>query len=163
MVLIFDGQWKSLQAAPPLLIVSGAVAVWVPWLLYILTGWDDFVAQVANYANRFNLFDPLFYLHNLVYEPQRYDLGWTTLASALLQPGVWLLIAGVPAALLLQVRAEAQRALLVATLFFPPVYALLLWQKTPGYLLSVLHMLPEVAEKLVCPCARGRSHAALVA
>jgi 4-amino-4-deoxy-L-arabinose transferase-like glycosyltransferase len=150
--------WKlrlNIFREPPLYqIAAGAFVAWLPWLIYVLSGFDDFVAQTANYSYRFDLMNPNFYLNNLIHEPPRYGLGRTTIQRALLQPGVWLLILGLPTALVLLLRhfrAGAQReliSLLIPAVLFPSAFGLLLWQKIPGYLLSVLPLFA-----LVIACA----------
>jgi hypothetical protein len=123
------------------MMTLGVVVVWLPWLLYIAGGWADFVSQTSNYAARFDVLNVRFYIDNLVREPQRYGLGRTLLAQALTQPGVWLLVLGVPAAeAWLWRRAldhPALRILWVPALIMPTMFGWLLQFKIPGYLLSV--------------------------
>ena len=145
LTLLWDSRhgvrdWR--KALRPLGIMTLAVAiVWLPWLLYIAAGWTDFVAQTSNYAGRFDVLNARFYLDNLLREPQRYGLGRTLLSQAVGQPGVWLLVLGVPAALAwLWRRAQdypALRMLWVPALIMPAMFGWLLQFKIPGYLLSV--------------------------
>ncbi len=142
LVLLWQSGLKTFHERPLYLLIVGALVIWTPWLIYITSGWGDFVAQTAHYANRFDLLNPNFYLDNIWREPQRYGLARTTLSFALLQPGVWLLWLGAPLSLFWLWRRlrcmPALRALAVPALLFPVVFALLLKFKIVGYLLSVL-------------------------
>ncbi|MBI1800838.1 MAG: glycosyltransferase family 39 protein [Chloroflexi bacterium] len=146
IILFADSGWSLLKQRTIYALAAGAVVAWVPWLLFIAAGWDDFVLQTSQYANRFDLLSPSFYARNLLYETQRYGFGPTNLVSAASQPGVWLLVLGLPAALVwlsalsLSKRARAERplvALVVPAWLFPLGFAVLLVQKTPGYLQSI--------------------------
>ncbi|MCQ3980512.1 MAG: hypothetical protein DPW09_44450, partial [Anaerolineae bacterium] len=58
-----------------------------PWLLFVASGWSDFIQQNRNYADRFGLLDSRFYLLNLLNEVERYD---PILNGAKQSLGAWL-------------------------------------------------------------------------
>ncbi len=148
-------------------IVFGALVAWTPWLLYIAAGWDDFVAQTINYANRFDLLNARFYLDNLLHEPLRYGLARATLVQAVSQPGVWLLVLGVPASLVWLWRCAQTkptlRVLLVPALVLPIAFASLLLKKTEGYSLSVLPIFVIAVAYVAIQLWQSRHHAMRVA
>jgi len=123
-------------------IAAGAGLAWSGWLVYIGLHWADFLAQTAQYGERFGLLNPAFYLASLRDEPHRYSLGARSLA-ALGRPGFWLLIVGVPAAwaaLGVAVWRTRQRGLAwlwFLSALFPALFALFIYIKTFNYLISV--------------------------
>ncbi len=124
-------------------ITAGAGLAWSGWLVYVGLHWPDFVAQTAQYGDRFGLLNPAFYLASLQGEPHRYYLGLRSLA-ALGRPGLWLLVVGVPTAwvaLSVTVWRTRQRGLAwlwFLSALFPALFALLIYIKTFNYLVSVV-------------------------
>jgi hypothetical protein len=84
---------KGQQAVKPATaILIGFGLMLLPWLLFVASGWSDFMAQNRNYADRFGLLDVRFYLVNLLNEVERYD---PILNGAKQSLGAWVwLIAG---------------------------------------------------------------------
>jgi 4-amino-4-deoxy-L-arabinose transferase-like glycosyltransferase len=89
------------RRSAPYLMLAGIGAVWLPWLLFIASGWEDFLGQSRFVADRLDVFNPRFYLENLVHEIDRYHwldlrtpLGWPYLD----RPGAWLAIFATPVA-----------------------------------------------------------------
>jgi hypothetical protein len=121
---------------------AGLALAWGGWVAYLLPHWAEFVAQTAQYSDRFGVLDPAFYLINVREEPHRYFLGLRD-PAVLGRPGFWLLVAGVPLAwLALGVVARRQRQRGLAWLwflsaFFPALLAVLIRTKTFTYLISV--------------------------
>ncbi len=123
-------------------LLGGAVLAWLGWLVMVGINWPDFLAQTAQYSDRFDLWSIAFYLGNLAQEPQRYSLGLRHGAS-LWRLGFWGLVVGLPVAWLLAAwEAYRRRRLGLAwlcglCLLFPVWFALLIRVKTFSYLLSV--------------------------
>jgi 4-amino-4-deoxy-L-arabinose transferase-like glycosyltransferase len=140
--------WERKGARALVWLLAGALLVWLPYLLYVLSDLPEWRAQVAGYADRFGLLDPRFYVSNLADEPRRYGpglgppgLGW------LLRPGLWSLLVLVPLSLLglarqaLRHSDSAARTLLVPAIAFPVLFALLLRLKLVNYTLTFLPVL----------------------
>jgi 4-amino-4-deoxy-L-arabinose transferase-like glycosyltransferase len=67
----------------------GLILPLIPWALFALSGWDDYRAQFRQFASRFGMFDPQFYLTNLSAEIQRYQ---PLVNGAQKQVGTWLAV-----------------------------------------------------------------------
>lgn len=126
----------------PYSLLAGALLVWLPWLLYVVSGWQDFLGQQRFTADRFALFDYRFYLQNLINEIERYRaVGLTDQVGRLrlARPGLWTLLAGLPLSLLVlgrwQGRAPAN-ALVLALVLQVTFFALLLKQKHYNYIIT---------------------------
>ena len=147
----------------------GAFSVWSMWLVVIAMNWQDFVGQVGINQGRFSVLDPAFYLDNLKREVYRwFPLGR---AAALATPGGWLLMVGAPAALVwLIVRTARQRDaralwLLMPTLIFSALLAVLVQSKNFDYLISLVPLVTMAAAWLLAglwQSRRWRAVAALV-
>ncbi len=124
------------------LIVGGAGVVWLIWIAVALLNWNYFVGQTTQYGDRFNVFNAAFYLQNLALEGQRYNLGVRNLQS-LMRIGLWMLVGGVPLAtvwvIVKAARDQYRKALwlLVPSVLFPILFALLIRVKTFNYLVSI--------------------------
>jgi 4-amino-4-deoxy-L-arabinose transferase-like glycosyltransferase len=122
-------------------ILLGLLAVWLPWLVLLAAHWDDYVHQQLIYPERFDLWNPSFYLTNLLQEPYRYSRGWRD-GSALSVVGFWVLCLGLPVAVVscahrLVRRREREMAwLLGLATALPVLFALLIQPKNPYYLPS---------------------------
>jgi 4-amino-4-deoxy-L-arabinose transferase-like glycosyltransferase len=76
------------QAVKPALVAGfGFGLALAPWLIFVASGWSDFLGQNRNYAGRFGLLDGRFYLINLLNEVERYD---PILNGAKQSLGAWL-------------------------------------------------------------------------
>jgi hypothetical protein len=119
--------------------VMGALVPWLPYALYVLMDIPDWRGQTAGYANRFGLFDPGWYLDNILQEFHRYGPGLGPPGPAwLLRVGVWLTFLGVPIALLMLARRAydpAARAIVVPGVLFPIFFALFIHLKLVNYTL----------------------------
>jgi hypothetical protein len=130
---------RALRTAGSML--AGAAAPWALWMGLASQNWPDFLAQTAQYSDRFNLFDLSFYLDNLVREPSRYFLGLRQ-GTVLDRVGFWALVAGLPTAwVMLGVESHKRRErglawLWVLCAIFPVGFALLIRIKTFNYLIS---------------------------
>jgi hypothetical protein len=69
------GLWLIGRRAFKPIVLSGMGfgLVLSPWLLFVASGWADFLGQYRNYSQRFGLLDVRFYIVNLLTEFERYD------------------------------------------------------------------------------------------
>lgn len=115
------------------------------YVVYILTGFHDWVDQTRQYAPRFGLLRPSWYLQNLLAEYKRYGPGlgppsW----NYLLRPGFWCYVFFLPASLLylaretIRKRDQSAAMLLVGCLVFPVLFALVIAPKAAHYSLAFL-------------------------
>jgi 4-amino-4-deoxy-L-arabinose transferase-like glycosyltransferase len=72
---------------PAILTAIGFGLALTPWLIFVTSGWTDFLAQTRNYADRFGVLDSRFYFINLLNEVERYD---PILNGAKQSLGAWL-------------------------------------------------------------------------
>jgi hypothetical protein len=74
-VLLLAMLLRFRQRALPLILVTllGFALTLLPWLLFITSNWQDFLAQNRNLAGRFNLLSMTFYETNLFSEGARYQ------------------------------------------------------------------------------------------
>jgi len=87
--LLLAALWIRGRSAikPAVITLIGFGLALTPWLLFVASGWSDFVQQNRNYADRFGLLDSRFYLINLLNEVERYD---PILNGAKQSLGAWL-------------------------------------------------------------------------
>ncbi|MGH7551868.1 MAG: ArnT family glycosyltransferase, partial [Longimicrobiales bacterium] len=123
---------------------AGALLPWIPVLVYVAIGWEDFVAQQQMYADRYRLLDPRFYLSNLRMEIYRYRLLAPRDLSGLWfvrQFGTWVGVFGVPISLgtilASRQRNEPAFALAVALIVQGLLNALLLRSKMYNYIIAL--------------------------
>lgn len=130
-------------------MVAGFVLALLPLAITIVSNWTEFLAQQRVVAARYDLFDPRFYIDNIINEPFRYgpffgfDAGWSRLV---LRPGLWLTGAGVVIALVhwarsgLRERQGTGFAIGLVLLVNVVLFTLLIQVKTYNYLISVWPM-----------------------
>jgi len=123
-------------------VAAGAIVVWLPWIFYVASGWPYFLGQQRLVYERFDLLDVRFYLDNLMHEVDRYrvvDLFDEKGYPRLLRAGLWTMILGLPASLVLLLRRGRARstALAVALLLQGGLFALLLKQKHYNYAIAL--------------------------
>jgi hypothetical protein len=115
----------------------------LPWLAIMAANFSDYAGQNFQYRDRFDLASPYFYMTNLVTEPARYHLGLQD-PQTVVRAGFWLLVVGLPCALLflaLSARrpaAGAQYRLLIPALTVPWLFALLISNKQYNYVAPVV-------------------------
>ena len=122
-------------------ILAGACLVWLPWLLYVAAGWNDFLGQQRFIADRLDLLNIRFYLTNLLHEIDRYraaDIFDEAGRLQLTRPGLWATLFGLPISLLLLWRERRQpgQALILALGVHIILFALLLKQKHYNYMIA---------------------------
>lgn len=134
--------WRALAAT-----AAGFAAVWAPYLWYVAGDVRAWAGQTRQYAPRFDLLNPGWYLDNLRREPQRYQLGLNLhKAAGALRPGVWAVLIGLLASLAAlgwraaRLQDKAARAVFVPALALPVLFALLLQLKLVNYAISLAPM-----------------------
>jgi 4-amino-4-deoxy-L-arabinose transferase-like glycosyltransferase len=88
-------------------MVAGFVVPWIPVLLWLASGWDNFIGQSQLVGARFDLLSPGFYLHNLLHEYQRFGSLHLLKRDGTIdwfRPGAWSTIIGAPVALVVMLR-----------------------------------------------------------
>lgn len=121
-------------------LAAGLFLVWTPWLIWVVSGWSDFIGQQRLIGDRFDVLDPGFYLDNLRRELERYRPLQLTTG---MRPGAWLALLALPVAVALLARSglrSSQRGpLTLAAALVVPVglFALLLKQKHFNYLIAL--------------------------
>lgn len=129
------------------LILAGFTATWLPCVAYIAMGWSDFLGQMSSLSPRVDLFNPSFYISNVLSDEGPISLGWIVRAVRELpldRPGAWALVVGVPIALgvmLWQARRHRHQAawttLTFAAIAQLAMFVLLLKVKTINYMIGL--------------------------
>ena len=140
-VLVTQRGVRVAGRSTPWLITAGVALTWVPWLLYIATGWTDFVGQMRFVSPRFDLLDPAFYAGNVMDQAGPLSIGWLASALGDLSPGrigTWAVVVGLPASLVAIVRearrgGETRRTLPVAVCLAVLIAAFVVLIHAKGY------------------------------
>jgi hypothetical protein len=137
LALVWLRGWRVIK--PLSLMGIGFGVTLTPWLLFVASGWQDFLNQSRNYSDRFGLLDIRFYLVNLLQEVERYD---PLLNGAKQSLGAWLWLIGCSLGLGWFVwrswRGDAPARILLAVLItVGSLFALLLSFKTFSYLATL--------------------------
>ena len=138
--LIVLAAWDRIGRRGAAALALGWLAPWLAYGLYVLPGLPDWIGQTREYAPRFGLLDPAWYLANLAAEPQRYAPG----GPAWLRPGWWGVILAWPLSILALARQalkrgdERARVLFVPAILLPVCFALLIQIKVSNYLIALL-------------------------
>lgn len=153
--------WAALRRAW-LPCVAGFLVVLLPWILFVVSGWDAFLAQRLQYSERFTLLDPRFYLSNVRGEIARYGL---VIEAARRHPTPWLfaasgaLGAGVLLRRALPLRgrdAAAPVALLTVPAVIAALLAVLIQPKRVLYLTTLWPLFALVASCGLVAAGRSR-------
>jgi hypothetical protein len=140
-------QWRCLAA-----LAAGFALAWLPYLVYVLHDLPAWRGQMRDYAPRFQLLNPSWYLNNLANEYHRYGPGLGPPGRHYLgRPGFWLTLLALPASLIaLMARAAgpgragsmdgdvAARTIVTPLLTLPVLFALLIYLKLANYLVTVM-------------------------
>ena len=127
-------------------LVAGFALALLPALIWIGTAWTDFLGQQQILRERFGLLDARFYLDNLLREPERYRQLLTNadpLRSMFTRPGLWIVLAGTPLALVHLIvwrrtgRDRVDFTIAVLLISQIALFALLVRLKTFSYLISL--------------------------
>ncbi len=141
-----DGWTKDRGRFRMLIALLGGFALpCLIYVVYILTGFHDWVDQTRQYAPRFGLLHLSWYLQNVLTEYKRYGPGLGPLSwNYLLRPGFWCYLLFLPASLLylaretIRKRDESAAILLAGCLVFPLLFALVITNKVAYYSLTYL-------------------------
>jgi hypothetical protein len=141
--------WREIVAAtrtPVSFVLLGFVLPWLPYLAYVLGDIYDWRGQTSLYIGerRFDLFDPHWYLDNLLNEPLRYRPGLLSVGplAGLVRVGLWTTVVALPASLGVLAwrglrRADrSARVVVVPAIVFPLLFALLLHIKMMNYIVA---------------------------
>jgi len=137
VLAIWDGRPKSAGW-----LVLGAALPWLPYVAYVLADVPDWRGQTLIYSTRFELFNPRWYLDNVVQEYHRYGPGFGPPGPAwLLRVGFWVSLVALPLSLFLLARRAivhadpAARAIVVPAILLPVLFALSIKLKLVNYAL----------------------------
>jgi 4-amino-4-deoxy-L-arabinose transferase-like glycosyltransferase len=127
-------------------MVAGFVVPWIPVLLWLASGWDSFIGQSRLVGARFDLLSPGFFLHNLLYEYQRFGTLHLLKSDGSIdwfRPGAWGTIIGTPVALAVTLRhnritrSDAPVMLAVVLIVQAVLFALLISIKFFNYFIAL--------------------------
>jgi 4-amino-4-deoxy-L-arabinose transferase-like glycosyltransferase len=128
------------------LLLAGFACPWLPWTVYVATGWSDYLGQMRLDADRFDLLNPTFYLDNVLHGQGPISLEWsvrTVRALSFVRVGTWTMLLAGPAALgtiVWEARRHARPAagaLAAASLAQTVMFVALLKVKTFGYMIAL--------------------------
>ncbi len=144
LVIVLQQDPGRARASAAAWLSAGFVLALTPAILLVAPVWTDFAGQQQILQERYRLFDPGFYLSNLFGEPRRYRpllMHGDPLRGLFAQPGLWIVLAGTPAALLhiarRRDRAGGMFAAAVLLCVQAALLALLVRVKTPSYLITL--------------------------
>jgi 4-amino-4-deoxy-L-arabinose transferase-like glycosyltransferase len=128
------------------LLLAGFACPWLPWTVYVATGWSDYLGQMRLDADRFDLLNPTFYVDNVLHGEGPISLEWsvrTVRALSFVRFGTWTMLLAGPAALgtmVWEARRHARPAafsLAVASLAQTVMFVALLKVKTFSYMIAL--------------------------
>lgn len=125
------------------IVYAAALAVCLPWLIVIGQNWASFLGQLSKHETKTAFLSLAFYANNALTEIQRYHLG-LRIPTTYLRVGFWIFSLGFPAALVTLVRRVGRKsdrdwlALLIPMISIPALFGLMLAEKRPYYLISIL-------------------------
>jgi len=128
------------------LLLAGFAVPWLPWAVYVATGWSDYLGQMRIDAARFDLLNPTFYIDNTLHGEGPISLGWslrTVRALSLVRVGTWTMLLICPAAFVTMVWNARRHAggaaslLAVASLAQTAMFVALLKVKTFNYMIAL--------------------------
>jgi len=130
------------------LLGLGFLATWIPWLAYIVSGWNDYLGQMRFVAPRFDVFSASFYIDNALHGRGPISLAWLRQIVHELpwnRPGAWSALVGIPIAVAVMAssavgdrdRRQAARLLGVASVAQFVMFLLLLKVKTDNYMIGL--------------------------
>ncbi len=128
------------------IMTAGFAAPWAPWVAFVASGWSDYLAQMRQQSDRFDLLNPSFYLTNVIHEIDRYRFVHLFDSSdnlRLVRPGFWTASLGIPAAAaVMWSQAKRQRhdplfALVVASVVQVLLFTVLVSSKSSNYVIAL--------------------------
>ncbi len=97
VLLLASMQGREFFRTPALyLLIAGWVGALLPWIAYAAANWPEYQGQMLRHEGRFDLFDPNFYLGNMLREPWRYLRFFGAFREPVLfpRPAFWIVLAG---------------------------------------------------------------------
>jgi 4-amino-4-deoxy-L-arabinose transferase-like glycosyltransferase len=145
--LLVTRGWRD-GVRPCAWVAAGTLAGLLPYAAWIASGWRDFLLQQEYVADRYDLFNPRFYLENVRQEWRRYGQIGRGLLS--LQPGAWLIATSGLVGLLALWRRRAEdapgpRVLLAAVIVGAGLFTLGIKPKLYYYLATLWPLLALTA------------------
>ena len=129
------------------LLLIGFAAPWLPWLVFVASGWSDFRRTMRLFSGHFELFNPSFYVYSVLHVdgPISFDWSVTTLLRGLpfARVGTWTMLIGCPAACATMLSIGRHRGggagyrLAVASLAQTVMFVALLRVKTASYMVAL--------------------------
>jgi 4-amino-4-deoxy-L-arabinose transferase-like glycosyltransferase len=128
----------------PLLV--GFACPWLPWLVFVASGWSDYLGQMRLVSARFDVFNPSFYVDNVLHGGGPISLDWsvnTLRALPFARAGTWTMLIGCPAACATMLSVGRYRGggagygLAVAALAQTVMFVALLKVKTVSYMIAL--------------------------
>jgi hypothetical protein len=130
-----------------LLVAAGFVLACIPWAVFVIQYWTDYVGQMKSAGARFDLFDPAFYLRNTLTADGPISVGWAIRSVRELPPlrvGTWIMLFGLPLAAAIATAGAWRRrlsmpeaALMVAAAIQLLLFMSLLTVKTMPYMIAL--------------------------
>ena len=97
LVVLALGRKHFFRERASFLLPAGFAVALTPWLAYIAGNWSDYLNQMRAVADRFEIFQPSFYVANVLHEIDRYrPIGLFAAGGAWFRPGAWAALAGIP-------------------------------------------------------------------
>ena len=124
----------------------GFACPWLPWVAFVASGWSDYVGQMRLVSARFDVFNPSFYVDNVLHGDGPISLGWSVnvvRALPFTHAGTWTMLIGCPAAcatMLLVGRRRggaAGHTVAVAAVAQTVMFVALLKVKTVSYMIAL--------------------------
>jgi 4-amino-4-deoxy-L-arabinose transferase-like glycosyltransferase len=146
LVIVARQGRRSMRDRALWMMLVGFAAVCAAWVAFVVTGWSDYLAQMRPYSDRFDLFNPSFYLTNAVHEIDRYRFIYRFAPDGnlrLARPGFWTALFGIPAAVAAMLwytkrqRHDPVFALAVASIVQVSMFTILLSTKSPNYVIAL--------------------------
>ncbi len=94
LLLLWQDGFSTLQFQKIALLLAGWFLALLPWLVYVFQDFSAYEGQMLRHQERFVLFNPVFYLDNVLREPWRYLklFGSFRHPDLFPRPGLWLLV-----------------------------------------------------------------------
>lgn len=129
---------------PLLWMMLGFLVPWLPYMAYVSADIESWVGQTNEYflEGRFNVLDPLWYLDNLVLEPDRYKVGLRSATPLAMvgRIGLWCTLIILPASIVGLIRSgdRSARVVWVSAVLLPLCFALTIHIKMMNYIVTFM-------------------------
>ena len=124
----------------------GFACPWLPWVAFVASGWSDYLGQMRLVSARFDVFNPSFYVENVLYGDGPISLGWSVnviRALPFTRAGTWTMLIGCPAACATMLLVGRRRGggagytMAVAAVAQTVMFVALLKVKTVSYMIAL--------------------------